>query len=116
MQTHVKVLGVLHIVFGALGVLVALGIMAIFGSMAGLIGVSADHDAVVAAPIVGVIGTLIMVLILDSLHTWDHHRLGHYELQDLGADLGHRAVRLRVDSRAVRNHSRHLRIVGAAVA
>jgi hypothetical protein len=64
MQTHVKVLGILHIVFGGLGILAALVIMAVFGSIAGLVGVSADRDAAVAAPIIGVIGSLIMVLIV----------------------------------------------------
>ncbi len=64
MQTHVKVLGILHIVFGALGILAALGIMAVFGSIAGLIGFSGDRDAAVAAPIVGFVGSAIMILIL----------------------------------------------------
>jgi len=64
MQTHVKVLGILHIVFGALGILAALGIMALFGGIAGLVGVSADHDAAVAAPLIGAIGSFIMILIL----------------------------------------------------
>jgi len=65
MQTHVKVLGILHIVFGLLGVLAALGIMAVFGSIAGMIGISAHgDDAVVAAPIVGMVGSFIMMLIL----------------------------------------------------
>jgi hypothetical protein len=64
MQTHVKVLGILHVVFGALGILAALGIMALFGSIAGLIGFSADRDAAVAAPIVGMVGSAIMIVIL----------------------------------------------------
>jgi hypothetical protein len=64
MQTHVKVLGILHIIFGALGILVALGIMTLFGGIAGLVGMSADHDAAIAAPIVGMVGTFIMIVIL----------------------------------------------------
>lgn len=36
MQQHVKILGILHIVLGGLGILAALVVMAVFGGLAGL--------------------------------------------------------------------------------
>jgi hypothetical protein len=60
MQTHVKVLAILHIVFGGLGVLTALFLVALFGGITGLIGMNApSEEAVVAMPIVGGIGLLV---------------------------------------------------------
>ena len=65
MQTHVKVLAVLFIVFSALGVLAALGIMAIFGGTMGLVGAtSQDEGAAIALPILGLTGTLLTVFLL----------------------------------------------------
>ena len=62
MQSHVKVLGILHIVFGAIGILLGLGMLALFGGIAGVVGMNAgDEDAVVAVPILGGIGGLIFV-------------------------------------------------------
>src|SRR5262245_48638892 len=59
MQTHVKILAILHIVFGALGILVGLGMMALFGGIAGLARM--DSDAALAVPILGAIGGLIFI-------------------------------------------------------
>jgi hypothetical protein len=64
MAQHVKILGVLHIIFGALGVLVGLAIFAFFGGIAGIVGVSADPDAHIAIPILGGIGGLVMLLLV----------------------------------------------------
>ncbi len=56
MVTHVKVLGILHIVLGALGVLAGLGLLALFGGIAGLVNATADYgDARVAVPILQII-------------------------------------------------------------
>ena len=65
MQTHVKTLGILHIVFGAIGVCLGLGFLLLFGGIAGVVGM-ADHsgDALVAIPILGLIGTGIFVISL----------------------------------------------------
>lgn len=65
MQSHVKALGILHIVFGSLGVLLGLGGLFFFGGIAGIVGAT-DHsgDAAVAIPILGIIGTLIFVFAL----------------------------------------------------
>lgn len=60
MQTHVRVLAILHLVFGGLGVLTALFLLALFGGITGLIGMnSPSEEAVVAMPIVGGIGLLV---------------------------------------------------------
>jgi hypothetical protein len=65
MQNHVKILGILHIVFGALGILMALGMLALFGGIAGVVGMNASSDeAAVAVPILGGIGALIFVSML----------------------------------------------------
>ena len=65
MQTHVKVLAILFIVFSALLLLAALGIMAIFGGAAGIVGTTAEGgDAAVALPIIGLTGTLVTIFLL----------------------------------------------------
>lgn len=56
METHVKVLGVLHIVLGGLGVLAGLGLLALFGGIAGVVDATASsQDAQVAIPILNII-------------------------------------------------------------
>jgi hypothetical protein len=65
MTDHVRILAVLHIVFGALGLLAALIVLALFGGLAGFVGVTAhDPDAQIAVPILGLIGAGIFVLLL----------------------------------------------------
>jgi hypothetical protein len=64
MQTHVKILAILHIVFGALGVLIGFGIFAFFGGIAGLIHMDHDPDAAIAVPMMGAIGAFVLILIL----------------------------------------------------
>jgi len=65
MAEHVKILGVLHVVYGMLGILAGIIVMLVFGGLAGLVSV-ADHsgDAKVAIPILGGIGAFIFVLLL----------------------------------------------------
>jgi hypothetical protein len=65
MQTHVKALAILHIVFGALGILLGLGGLALFGGIAGLVGMNEPaEEAAVAIPILGAIGGLILLFAL----------------------------------------------------
>jgi hypothetical protein len=65
MQNHVKLLGILHIVFGALGILVGLGILALFGGIAGIVGMNSPaEEARVAVPVLGGIGGLIFFAML----------------------------------------------------
>ena len=66
MLTHVKVVAVLYIVVGALGVLGALLLMMVFGVAAGSVGVSGDPDAAVAIPIIGFVGSWVVLLVLAT--------------------------------------------------
>jgi hypothetical protein len=66
MRDHVKILGVVNIVFGCLGVLAALAIAALFafgGTMAG-VAAQNDPDAIIAVGIMGALGTGLFILIL----------------------------------------------------
>ena len=65
MAQHVKVLGVLHIIYGSLLVMVGLIVFLIMGGIAGLVGAT-DHspDSAVAIPILGGIGGLVFVILL----------------------------------------------------
>lgn len=67
MDTHVRVLGVLHIVLGGLGAVIALGILLVFGGIAGIVGAVAvpeDPDALLAIPILSLIGGAIFFVVL----------------------------------------------------
>ena len=68
METHVKVLAVLHIAMGALGVFCAFLLMLVFGGAAGMVG-AADHpDARFAVPIIGITGmALVLFMLVRSL-------------------------------------------------
>ena len=63
MAQHVKILGVLHIVFGAIGVFGAVIVLMIFGGISALVGMS-DRAGDVPAPIMGIIGGVAFVVIL----------------------------------------------------
>jgi hypothetical protein len=68
MDTHVKVLGSLQIAFGAIGVMLALLMIFVFGGVAGIVGASGDPEAAFAVPIIGLTGTaLVAFLLLTSL-------------------------------------------------
>jgi hypothetical protein len=65
MQQHVKILAVLHIVFGGLGVLAALIVMAVFGGLAGLAHLSdSGSDGMVAGGVLGLIGAVVTIIVL----------------------------------------------------
>ena len=64
MDTHVKVLGVLHIAMGALGLIGALVLVLVFGGVAGIVAADGDPDAAVAFSIIGLTGTAIVVLVV----------------------------------------------------
>ncbi len=59
MDSHVKVVAWIYIVLGFLGVLCALGMLLLFGGIAGIVGQSAsDADARTAVPVLGLIGAI----------------------------------------------------------
>lgn len=64
MESHVKIIAILHIIFGALGLLGALALLLIFGGLAGGVLVSHDADAALAAPLLGGIGTILFIFVL----------------------------------------------------
>ena len=69
MEQHVKILGALHIVFGSLGLLLALGMLVLFGGIAGLVGAT-DYsgNGHFAVPVIGAVGGLVFfVLVALSL-------------------------------------------------
>jgi hypothetical protein len=66
MESHVRILAILNIAWGSLGIIAALMLMLVFGGVISMVGISAmqDADAVVAAPILGIVGTFVIVIIL----------------------------------------------------
>ncbi len=65
MAQHVKILGILHIVFAGLGVLAAITVLLIFGGISAVVGLS-DHssESLTAIPVLGVIGAFVFILVL----------------------------------------------------
>ena len=61
MTTHVKVLGALFIVFGALYVLLAFGSSVILGILAGFVGAQGGDDAAVSATVLGMAGAAAFI-------------------------------------------------------
>ena len=63
MATHIKVIGILHIVMGGFGLFVGLGLLILFGGIAGFLSASShSSDDLLAIPILGVVGTIIFVM------------------------------------------------------
>jgi hypothetical protein len=66
LRKHIQILGILNIVWGSFGLIAALIILAIFGGAMGLIQASShgDPDAYFAIPLVGIIGSIIVIILL----------------------------------------------------
>jgi hypothetical protein len=65
MTDHVKILGILHVVYGMFGILAGIIVMVIFGGLAGLVSVADRRgDALIAVPILGGIGAFVFILLL----------------------------------------------------
>ena len=64
MAQHVKILAILHIVFGALGVLAAVVVLAIFGGISALVVANHSPDSATAVPVLGFIGVAIFIAVL----------------------------------------------------
>ena len=68
MDTHVKVVGVLNIVFAALGLCAAALLSVIFAGSAAVVAANADPDARIAIPVIGLTGSaLVGFLVIWSL-------------------------------------------------
>lgn len=65
MKQHVSILGTLYIVFGALGILLAIGLLVLFGGIAGIVRMTAegDPDAALAVPILGGLALFLFVIV-----------------------------------------------------
>jgi hypothetical protein len=63
MAQHVKILGVLHIVLGALGVFGGIVILLIFGGVSALVNMS-DRSSDLPVPLLGIIGGILFILLL----------------------------------------------------
>src|SRR5688572_25642321 len=65
MASHVKTLGILHIVFGVLGILCGLFVLLFFGGIAAFVGMTDDSEgAFLAMPILGGIGGFVFLVLL----------------------------------------------------
>ena len=66
MEQHIKVLGILNIVFGSLGALGGIVILTIFSGAYGIVRAFTNYqsDAAVALPIIAVVGGAIAILLL----------------------------------------------------
>lgn len=63
MREHVKILGIVHIVYGCLTLLIGLALAGIFALTGTMVGLNAhDPDAVIAISVLGVIGTGLFLL------------------------------------------------------
>lgn len=62
MEQHLKILGILNIVFGGLGLCGALVVLLVFGIPAGLVVADGDPDAAGTLSIFGVIGGFVVLL------------------------------------------------------
>ena len=117
MQSHVRVLAILHIIFGGLGVLTAIFLMAFSVESPEIIGLNASgDDARIAIPVIGGIGALVVMftamLSLPSIIAG----IGPAFLPALGAHPDACAFRVSSDSFPVRDRVGILWILGAAVA
>ena len=117
MEQHVKILGILHIVFGSVGLLIATGILLLFGGIAGLIGAN-DYspDAHISVPILGGIGALIFFVAAGAFAAGLDRRDRIAAIPAMGARPGDRDLGAGPDPRALRNSAGHLRTLGAALA
>jgi hypothetical protein len=68
MEQHVRLLAILNIVWGGLGVLIALFVLVFFGGLAGLVSTHAEPDSEVGAAVLGLIGgvAFLVVAILSA--------------------------------------------------
>ena len=64
MKDHVKILAVLHIVLGALGVLIGLGVFAVTGGVGMLVAMDGDDDAQQVLTLLGGAGGFVLAVML----------------------------------------------------
>lgn len=65
METHAKVVGILNIVSGVLGLFGALVLIVVFGGVTGVVGADGDPDAALVTGAIGI--ALVLLLVMTSL-------------------------------------------------
>jgi hypothetical protein len=66
MEKHIKIVGVLNIVWGAMGAIAGLVVLLVFGGALGIVGSVTRHEpnAAIALPIIGLVGGAISLFLL----------------------------------------------------
>ena len=64
MQTHVKVVAVLFIIFGALAIMLAFFSTLLFSVLGSWIGASAEEGAAVGGAVMGLVGVIVTIALL----------------------------------------------------
>jgi sulfite exporter TauE/SafE len=115
MAQQVKILGILHIVFGALCVLGGLIAFAVMGGIAGIVGSTGQsNDAAVAVPVLAAIGFFVCVLCLVVGPSRPHWRHRAAAIPVLGPHHHNRDFRAGLDPHSDRNCIGDLRFLGVA--
>jgi hypothetical protein len=65
METHLKIIAILHIVLGGMAIFAAATVLLLMGGLAGIVGMSDQSpDAALAIPIIGGIGGIIFLALI----------------------------------------------------
>ncbi len=65
MASHIKAVGLLHVILGGLSLFGGLIVFVVFGALAGFMQFSdSSRDTAVAVPVLGAIGTIIFLIVL----------------------------------------------------
>ena len=66
METHLKIIAILHIILGTMGIFAAIAVLLLMGGIAGFLGTSARQpEAVWAIPVIGgIAGIIVLVFIV----------------------------------------------------
>ena len=64
MESHIKILGILHVILGGMCLLGAVAVMFVFGGLASVVSMSGDPNSAVAVPILGGIGSVIAIVVM----------------------------------------------------
>jgi hypothetical protein len=65
MESHIKAVGLLHVILGSLGILAGLVVMVVFGALAGVVQFSdSSRNSALAVPVLGAIGTMIFIVVV----------------------------------------------------
>jgi hypothetical protein len=65
METHLKIIAILHIMLGAMGIFAAVTVLLLMGGIAGVLGTNPSGDVgALAIPIIGGIGGIIILVLI----------------------------------------------------